>query len=415
MSESAPRTLHLTPAAHIRSAKSRFLWDPYIPLGTVTIFAGRGGEGKSSFALHIAAQTQAGTLAGDLAGQPRSVLIIGHEDDWGRVVKPRLVGAGARLESVYKVSIGTTVDRQTLETVPAFPLDIGRIRQAIEETNAALVIVDPITATLDGDLHKVVDVRRGLDPLIRVAQECNCAVIAIMHFNKGAGSIGDKVSGSHAFRDASRSLLVFATDEDTGHRVVTLEKSSYSAAAGTSFAFDLATAVVDTDDGDSTEVPEVRYLGESDVSVGELVNRADDEQSEAAGWLRHKLEDEHGTASAADLKAAAGKDGISWDAVKRASRRMVDKHKEGFQGRWVWTLDDLKGAKSAKSAKEGTPGEEVLSSQSEQRPTGTAPFAPIAPFGPQAAPFGTERPEPAAPFADDEEPLDAGQAWLYRV
>ena len=66
------------------------------------------------------------------------------------------------------------IDKETHETVPEFPLDVARIRAAITATNAGLVIVDPITASIGGDLHKVADVRRSLDPLVRVAQETNC-------------------------------------------------------------------------------------------------------------------------------------------------------------------------------------------------------------------------------------------------
>src|SRR5699024_4593030 len=49
-------------AADIRTEAQRFFWADRIPTGTLTFFAGRGGEGKSTFAFHIAAEVTKGTL-----------------------------------------------------------------------------------------------------------------------------------------------------------------------------------------------------------------------------------------------------------------------------------------------------------------------------------------------------------------
>jgi hypothetical protein len=339
------RSLTLTPASLIKSAKQRFAWDPYLPLGTVTIFAGRGGEGKSSFALHLGAQMQTGSLPGDLAGEPRSVLIIGHEDDWSTVMVPRLVAAGADLGSVYKLAIRTVLDDVTHETIPAFPLDIDLIRQAIVDTNAGLIIVDPITSTIDGDLHKVADVRRALNPLMQLAQETRSAVVAVMHFNKGSGNVSDKLSGSHAFRDASRSVLLFATDEETGQRIVTLDKSSYSAAKGTSFAFNLVSVTVPTDDGYATDVARVDYLGETELNVSDIVNRSNDDgtqsdRSEAELFILEVLLEQGGSAKAVDVQAAGREQRYTESQVNKARMKAGVKTKrvgygQGSVNYWI--------------------------------------------------------------------------------
>ncbi len=205
------RDLLLTPASQIPTRRQAWLWAGRIPLGTTTIFAGRGGEGKSTFALYLAALINKGELDGDLHGTAYPVLIISHEDDWSTVMNPRLISAGANLDHVYQVRVRMTVDEITSETVPAFPLDLQLSRDAVEQTGAKLIIVDPITSTISGDLHKVTDVRRSLDPLTQLAQDLELAVIGIMHFNKGTGNASDKLSGSHGFRDAVRSVLLFAT------------------------------------------------------------------------------------------------------------------------------------------------------------------------------------------------------------
>ena len=84
------------------------------------------------------------------------------------------------------------------------------------------------------------DVRRSLDPLAATAQELGIAIIGILHFNKGGGYASDKVSGSHAFRDTVRSLILVAKDDETGECVVTLDKSSYTPQQGASYKYTLA-------------------------------------------------------------------------------------------------------------------------------------------------------------------------------
>lgn len=342
------RQVRLTPASEIRSARQRWLWDGTIPLGSIALFAGRGGEGKSSFALHLAAQLNAGTLEGDLHGEPHPVLIAAIEDDWATVMKPRLVAAGASLPLVYRLSIESTLDKITRETVPALPLDVDLIKAAIIGTGAKMVILDPATSLMSGDMNKREDVRRSLDGLLTVAQETGCTFVLIVHFSKGTGLVSEKISGSHALRDAARSVLLFATDDDTGNRIVSLDKNSYSRNASSSFAFQLVDTAVRTDDGEVTHVARVANLETSDLSVSEIVNRDrdtdDTDRGDAERWLISYLAETGGTAPARDVKKASAIDGLEWRTVQRASQKVTDKSKSGFQGAWVWTLDLDKGA-----------------------------------------------------------------------
>ena len=223
--------------------------------------------------------------------------------------------------------------------------------------------IRPRLTILEQRLDALDRARRALNPLMELAQETRSAVIAIMHFNKGTGNVSDKLSGSHAFRDASRSVMLFATDEETGRRIVTLDKSSYSDAKGQSFAFNLESVIVPTDDGDTTEVARVEYLGETDVSVNDIVNRSADDngmesdRSEAERWLISYLEDQGGSAAARDIKKGSQVDGLEWRTVQRASQRVAEKAKSGFQGAWVWTLDISKGdTKAPKATRVREPG-----------------------------------------------------------
>ncbi|HEY5224960.1 MAG TPA: AAA family ATPase [Microbacteriaceae bacterium] len=338
------RQLLLTPASSIRSARQRWLWEGIIPLGTVALFAGRGGEGKSSFALHLAAQLNAGLLEGDFHGDASPVLIASLEDDWSTIMKPRLIAAGADLDQTFKLGIASTLDEITRETIPSLPLDVDLIKQAIVETGARMIILDPATSLMAGDMNKREDVRHSLDGLLAIAQETASTIVLIVHFSKGNGNVSEKISGSHALRDAARSVLLFATDEESGNRVVSMDKANYSANATDSFAFQLLDTVVRTDDDEITHVARVNYLGASDVTVSDIVNRSandgmETDRSEAERWLVSYLEDHDGEAAARDILKAARGDGLETQTVQRASRKVTSKAKSGFQGQWIWTLD----------------------------------------------------------------------------
>ncbi len=84
--------------------------------------------------------------------------------------------------------------------------------------------------------------------------------------NKGGGYASDKVSGSHAFRDTVRSLILVAKDDETGECVVTLDKSSYTPQQGQSYKYTLAPRFITDDDGERMEVPII-----TDDETGECV------------------------------------------------------------------------------------------------------------------------------------------------
>ena len=346
MSETT-RQLLLTPMSQVESRRQEFLdSQSLIPIGAPTIFAGRGAVGKSTLALDYAAKVSNGTLEGRYLGQPRTVLLIQHEDDPGTQVKPRLIAAGANLENVITMAVRTETDGIATQSVPYLTEDMPRIREALEETNAALVIIDPLTSSVGGDLHKVQDVRRALDPLAGLCQDYEIAAICLMHVRKGHAATSDKMSGSHAFRDVTRSLLVFAHDEESGQRVVTVDKSSYADVQGLSFAFNLTSMDIPTDDGNITSVARVQLLGVSDISVTdiwgrEIDNGGGEETSDAKQWLRTYLQERDGRAKAKDIMRDSLSDGFSKSTIQRAGAKLCKKSSNGFRGEWEWTLKDV--------------------------------------------------------------------------
>ncbi len=278
------RGLALRGLGSVSSKRTRFLWDKMIPQSAVSIAAGRGGTGKSSFMIWLAAQINNGTLPGELAGEKNTVLYVSHEDSLEEVVVPRADANGVDREMFF--SLGIASKELDGVVVPRLPEDLPIIRQAIAQTGAKLLIIDPITSTLaGGDNDKMADVRMVMDPLNAMAAELGIAVIGIAHFRKGGGNQSDLISGSHAWRDAARCVMLFARDDDADATVLTLEKIN-SGEAGKSFRYRLDIIQQITDEGTFTDVARVVWEGESVTSVGDLINH---ESSNKQGGLADEI------------------------------------------------------------------------------------------------------------------------------
>lgn len=343
--------LRITYADQIKPKRQAWLYKldnvGVMPLGTGTICAGSGGEGKSTFTLYVAALLTRGELPGDLYGQKHVSIVFSPEDDWSTVTIPRLIAAGADLSYVAHVQAETVTDLLTRERELRFPLDVDLLREAVAQTGAKMIIIDPAPSLMHGDMNKVQDVRRSYEPLMALAQETELAVVLINHFGKGAGSVGNKLSGSHAWRDLTRSYLAFATDEETGERIVTQDKNNYGTGRGSwKFALESADVAVE---GGIASVGTVRFLGESEVSVGDLINRVPDDGDEedrnaAQAFILDFIRDKEAwEAKAGDVIKAGLAEGFSKDELKNARKRSrqprIVSAKSDFGGGWVWRIE----------------------------------------------------------------------------
>src|SRR5690606_30200414 len=203
-------------AADVRPARVRWLWPGRIALGTLTLVVGVPGLGKSLLALLLSARISRGTLPGDLYGTPRAVLYATAEDSYEYVMRPRLDAARGDVRRVGFLALR----RDGIETGITLPADIESLAARVRETDAALVVIDPIMAHLgDGlDAHRDHSVRRALAPLARMAEETGCAVVAIGHLNKApSGDIFARVGGSIGLTGAARSVVLVTPDPEREH------------------------------------------------------------------------------------------------------------------------------------------------------------------------------------------------------
>ena len=231
-----------------------WLWKPYLPFGKLSVLQGNPGEGKTYFAMHLAAACTNGKLLPNMERmEPFNVIYQTAEDGLGDTVKPRLIEAGADLDRVLVID----------DSEVQLTLSDERIEKAIVENNARLVIIDPIQAYLgaDVDMNRANEVRPIFMRLGQVAQRTGCAILLIGHLNKAAGMQSlQRGLGSIDIAAAVRSVMFIGKlKHDPTMRILTQEKSSL-APPGASLAFSLG------DEGG------FRWVGEYDITADEMLS-----------------------------------------------------------------------------------------------------------------------------------------------
>ena len=272
-----------------------WLWKPYLPFGKLSVLQGNPGEGKTYFAMHLAAACTNGKLLPNMERmEPFNVIYQTAEDGLGDTVKPRLIEAGADLDRVLVID----------DSEVQLTLSDERIEKAIIENNARLVIIDPIQAYLgaDVDMNRANEVRPIFMRLGQVAQRTGCAILLIGHLNKAAGMQSlQRGLGSIDIAAAVRSVMFIGKlKHDPTMRILTHEKSSL-APPGASLAFSLG------DEGG------FRWVGEYDITADEMLSGIE-------------LQRETKTQQAKDLICtllAGGKQVLSEDIDKAALERCI--------------------------------------------------------------------------------------------
>ena len=251
---SKPETVKIIRMSDVELTPVEWLWKPYLPFGKLSVLQGNPGEGKTYFAMHLAAACTNGKLLPNMERmEPFNVIYQTAEDGLGDTVKPRLIEAGADLDRVLVID----------DSEVQLTLSDERIEKAIIENNARLVIIDPIQAYLgaDVDMNRANEVRPIFMRLGQVAQRTGCAILLIGHLNKAAGMQSlQRGLGSIDIAAAVRSVMFIGKlKHDPTMRILTHEKSSL-APPGVSLAFSL---------GDESGF---RWVGEYDITADEMLS-----------------------------------------------------------------------------------------------------------------------------------------------
>lgn len=297
-----------------------WLWYPFIPYGKVTIIQGDPGEGKTTLVLQIIARlTKGESIIDEKEKPPINVIYQTAEDGLADTIKPRLLSADADCSKVLVID-----DRDT----PLTMRDV-RLEQAIVETNAKLVVLDPIQGFLgaDVDMHRANEIRPIMKHISELAEKYKCAIILIGHMNKC--SVGKSVYrglGSIDFQAAARSVLIVGRIKDEPEiRVVCQTKSSLAPEAK-AVAFRL------------NEENGFEWIGELDITADDLLSGTvkGTKKQAAMDFLENLLAD--GQMSQKEIIELARQKGISDKTLRNAKDELKIKSKR-VNNQWHWSFD----------------------------------------------------------------------------
>lgn len=342
-------------------APVEWLWPGRIAVGKLSIIAGQPGLGKSQLTIHIAAQVTTGGVwpLGEGNARRGGVLLLSAEDDPSDTILPRLLAAGG---DPQMVTILHAVTDKGSERTLDLSTDIDALDRALGDDDYALVIVDPISAYLGSkgkiDANSNTHIRAVLEPLKRLAEVHNVAVVCVTHLIKGGGREAiSAVNGSVAFVGAPRTVMIVTKEFDeveneetgakekveTGRRLVSVAKNNIGPdGADQTLVYEVATRDV----GNGIVAPFVDWVDKKSITADEAIGFRTEarpgpkatKKERAMALLRKALRD--GPMEVAELIRLAEAERIGRDTLENAKEAVGAKSEkaQGQYGAWRWYL-----------------------------------------------------------------------------
>lgn len=310
-----------------------WLWPQTIPCGMYSLLIGDPGVGKSMFTVDLAARISAGLPLPD--GTPTeagNVLMVFNEDLAGHTVRPRLEAAGANLKRIKRYSIQNGV--LSLQT------DIEELVNNINRTQAKLLVLDPIV-TYGGKTNSWKDdeVRQLLEPVVKMAEKTNCAIVGIMHLNKKESTNAlQKATGSGAWVAVARSVLMIGVHPDD-RELEKIDRRYILASAKCNLSSPPPTRIFNIIDdhgiGRMNWIDETSKYGTEDILRSDMGFDAG-KLEQATIWLKSFLQD--GPIPPLDVISQGKKQGFSQKTLERVKDHAGIIQSKKTKDGWVWEL-----------------------------------------------------------------------------
>jgi putative DNA primase/helicase len=305
--------------ADLQPQPVEWLWQHRLAAGTLAMFSGEPGSGKTWVALAIAAALTRGRdpFTGEKL-KPATVLYASAEHPAAQVIQPRF--AGLHGDPARLIILRRAVSASSKSSPDSALRDL---EDALQKTRAQLVILDP----WDGLLGQEVD----LDRLGRLAELHRCCILLIRHLAKP--TVGRPVHRGRASMDCSAALrteFLVGSSPDAPAQTALLHVKSNLGPLAPPLDYRIG------EDG-NFHWTGLSNLTPEDLLAARPTGAGLPKRKFAAQWLRDCLQ--LGSQTQGSIEIAAERDGVCITTLRRAKFDIgVRSAKDGKSGAWWWTL-----------------------------------------------------------------------------
>jgi putative DNA primase/helicase len=309
-------------------------WKGWLAYGKFHVLAGSKAAGKSTLGFDLMARTSSvGEWPDGTAAPIGDVIVWSGEDNIEDTILPRFAAAGGDLKRIYPIKHVPLPNGQSRPFDPS--TDIPLLAEMVDKLpEPKMLMIDPVVLALAAqiDSHKNSETRRGLQPLVELAERRNIVLLGITHFTKGTADRDpvDRVTGSLAFGAIPRIVLGASADEDGRQRRL-VRISSNIGPSGGGFEYTMFQSPLP---GYNFFAQRISWGVQLRGAAKDLLNAArQSAQAKAAAFLAELLES--GPQPSREVKAAAEANGHSWATVRLAQKHLgVKAKKDGKQ--WLF-------------------------------------------------------------------------------
>lgn len=206
-----------------------------------------------------------------------------------------------------------------------------RLEEALQRTNAKLLILDPIQAYLGGgmDMNRANEARDMTKRLGVLAEKYKCAIVLIGHMNKAAGNkAAYRGMGSIDFYAVARSVLLVGRIEGEPELRALVQIKNNLAAFGHSKAFRLS------ENG-------FEWIGDYEITADEVLGgiAPKTNKTEQAKELLRELAEEKSMLPSNEIIELAKQENISKRTLENAKKELGIRAKK-INSIWYWVLTE---------------------------------------------------------------------------
>ena len=207
-----------------------------------------------------------------------------------------------------------------------------RLEEAIIQTGARMLILDPIQAYLGGgmDMNRANEARDMTKRLGALAEKYKCAIILIGHMNKAGNKAAYRGMGSIDFFAVARSVLLVGRVEGEPNIRAVVQIKNNLAQFGHPKAFELMESGF-------------KWLGDYEITADEVLGGIAPKANklEQAKQMLRELAETSNVVQSNEIFDMAEEQGISKRTLENAKKELGIRARK-INNSWYWELDKIK-------------------------------------------------------------------------